>query len=413
VDDTITGATSGATGTVKRVLVRSGSWGASAEGIIIFESTSGTFSDNENIQVSAATKAVTNGVSAPVEFSPGGRYELLSHNFLASASGYRVYGVNGLDPAFEIDENLIVTPLPSKAEVDAPLFIQAYRGRLFLGFENGNVQFSVVGTPHSYVVSLGAGEIGSGAKLTGMISQVGGLIITSTRQTFILEGSSVSDFSLTIASDSTGAKAYTLQSLSRIYALDDRGIIQLDRTNVFGNFESASISRNIQPLVVQKRDIVTCSTVVRGTNQYRMYFSDGTAFATYPIETSDGANFHATVMDYKRPVLVISNTEDDTGSERIFFGSDDGYIYEDQRGTSFDGANIEAWVRLGFNNLESPRVRKRWRKAVFELDASGYLEMGVTPDLSYSEPTASLGTTKNLLGGAGSVRMGRSDGHGF
>lgn len=403
-NDTLTGLTSGATGTVKRVLLRSGTWGGSdAEGIIVIDVTSGTFQDNEALQVSAVTKATADGANVAIDFTVGSRFEMVSYNFQATAGGYSIYGCNGIDPAFMIDENELVCPLLSKATIDNPAFIQIYRNRLFLGFLNGSVQFSVVGTPHSFVVSLGAGELGVGSNLTGMVEQPGGLIITSTRQTFLLEGSSVADFNLTTASDSTGATAYTLQSLSRVYALDDRGIISLDRANVFGNFESASISRNIQPLVDQQRPKILGSAVVRSTNQYRLFFNDGTAFATYPVQTSDGYTFNATVLDYGRPVRVICNNEDASGNERIFFGSDDGYIYEDNRGTSFDGEPIEAWVRLAFANMQSPRIRKRWRKAVFEMDADGYLQVAVTPDLSYSSPDVARSRTQDVdvAGGGG------------
>lgn len=400
--DTITNGT--ATATVKRVLEVKGTLtGSDLEGYLIIDPVSGSFSEADTIKVGATVCATATSDATAIDFTPGSRFEMISHNFLGTDAGYRVFGCNGLDPAFEIDENDILTPLFSAATIDAPLFIQAYRGRLFLGFDNGAVQFSVVGTPHAYEVALGAGELSLGSKLTGMAPQPGGMILTSTRQTFILEGSGSSDFSLTVASDSTGATAYTLQSLSRIFALDDRGIIQLNRTQAFGNFESASVSRNIQKLVDRQRTKVTASTVVRATNQYRMFFSDGSAFATYPVETQQGSVFNATVLNYPAPVRVICNNEDDTGAERIMFGSDDGFVYEDQRGTSFDGEQIEAWVRLAFNHMKSPRVRKRWRKAVFELDGEGHVQMSVTPDLSYSSPDNAAGATESVTvaGGGG------------
>ena len=393
-----------ATAQVERVLTIKGTWsGGDMEGYLIIEPLTGSFSNADTIKIGAAVCATATSDAAQIIFSPGGRFEFISQNFLANDDGYRVYGCNGKDPAFEIDHNGVVTPLFSKAATDNPAFLQAYRNRLFLGFENGSAQFSVVGTPHSYEASLGAGEIGLGGRLTGMIEQPGGLILSSTRQTFILEGSGTADFNLTVASDSTGATAYTLQSLSRLYALDDRGIIRLDRTSAFGNFESAAVSRNIQKLVDRQRNKVTASTVMRASNQYRMFFNDGTGFAMYPIDTQNGAIFNATVLDYGRPVRVICNNEDDTGAERILFGSDDGYVYEDQRGSSFDGASIEAWVRLAFNNMKSPRVRKRWRKAVFELDGEGYVAMNVTPDLSYSSPANAAGVTQSMTiaGGGG------------
>lgn len=63
--DTITDATSGATAIVDQIVVSSGTWGGSdAAGTMILKDVSGTFGDNNNIQVSAATCAVADGASA-------------------------------------------------------------------------------------------------------------------------------------------------------------------------------------------------------------------------------------------------------------------------------------------------------------------------------------------------------------
>lgn len=400
--DLITNGT--ATALVKNVKLITGTWsGGNAVGYITVTSVSGTFAVGNDLKVGTTQKAKVAEAPRQVSFSAGGRVEMISYNFMGSESGFKVFGCNGIDPAFEIDENDVVTPLFSKATQDKPTFITAYRNRLFLGFDNGSVQFSVVGTPHSYEVSLGAGEIGVGSRITGLLPQPGGLIITSNRQTFILEGDNLQNFNLQVASDSTGAAAYTLQSLSRIYALDDRGIISLDRTQAFGNFESATLSRRIQKIVDAKRSKVIASSVVRYSNQYRLYFSDGTCLATYPLATEKTMSFHATVLEYPNPVTCIVNNEDLSGDERIMFGSTDGFVYEDHRGTSFDGQPIEAWVRLSFNHFKSPRVRKRWRKAVIELDGDGHIEMQVTPDISYSSPYVAPSMTQDAIatGGGG------------
>lgn len=64
--DQVDGATSGATGkALVDAVVESGSYGGSdAAGYLVLTDVSGTFQDNENLQVSAATKCVANGVAA-------------------------------------------------------------------------------------------------------------------------------------------------------------------------------------------------------------------------------------------------------------------------------------------------------------------------------------------------------------
>ena len=64
-DDVITGATSGATGVALRdATVDSGTWvGNDAAGELILYNVTGTFADDENLQVSASTVAVANGTA--------------------------------------------------------------------------------------------------------------------------------------------------------------------------------------------------------------------------------------------------------------------------------------------------------------------------------------------------------------
>lgn len=64
-DDTVTGATSGHTGiAVADAVVTAGTYGGGdAEGYLVLYNTTGVFQDNENLQVSAATKSTANGVA--------------------------------------------------------------------------------------------------------------------------------------------------------------------------------------------------------------------------------------------------------------------------------------------------------------------------------------------------------------
>lgn len=60
VGDTVTGATSGATATVTSVVLTAGSWGNSnAQGYLCVKNQSGTFQNNENLQVGGSNKAVS------------------------------------------------------------------------------------------------------------------------------------------------------------------------------------------------------------------------------------------------------------------------------------------------------------------------------------------------------------------
>jgi hypothetical protein len=72
------------------------------------------------------------------------------------------------------------------------------------------------------------------------------------------------------------------------------------------------------------------------------------------------------------------------GSEVMFFGSSDGVVYQMDKGTSFDGDEIERYAHFAFNFSGSPRGRKRYKHAEFEIQGEGYAEFNVRTELSYN-----------------------------
>lgn len=394
------------TAMVMRVLINSGSWtGGTAEGYFVIDPLSGSgFKKDAALKLGSASCATADSDVTQIALKPSGRFDFEAYNFKGSSDGFRVYAADGVNHAIEIDQNGLVVPIFSKDETDNPAHICEHNGRLFLGFNNGQVHHSVAGEPWNYSVALGAGQRGLGAPVTGLSSQSSGvLIMTTRRKTFVLQGSSNKDWVQNVAAETAGAYPHTLQTISDAFALDDRGVVQLSRTAAFGGFESGSITRKIQRLIDRLKPLAISSTVIRRLNQYWLFFSDGTGLAFYPINTADGMSVRVTQFDYGKAVRCICNAEDETGAERILFGSDDGFVYEAQRGTSFDGGKIESFVRLSFNHFKSPRVRKRWRKLLLELSADSNVSLSVTPDIDFSSPNISTPSTQVLksFGGGG------------
>lgn len=396
---TVTGLTSGATATVHRMVLHAGAWDGSAAGYLALTSVSGTFQDNEALQVGGATFATSASAATVFAFPIDGHYQFHNHNFFGGSATYRAYGCNGVGPGFEIDENEVVSPLlmPQTALGDQPTtntpkFIEEHRNYLFLGFPGGSLQHSVLGQPLTFNGFLGAAEFGLGDEITGLQSMAGAVLnITTRRQTRGLFGKTTSDWELKILGEETGGIAYTTQRLDTVYALDDLGITNLSRTDSFGDFVGATVSQLVQDLVNSKKAMVTTATVNRASNQYRVYFSDGTALVLYSPAGSFNAAQSRTKLPavqfgfLKYPVAVnrIYNIEDENGAEVTYFASTDGYVYKDQTGINFDGAEITSFCRLHFNNVGSPGTRKRYRKADLELEAPGTTELKFLADLSY------------------------------
>jgi hypothetical protein len=417
--DTITGGTSTETATVHRVILNggSGAWDAGGgSGYLVITGASGAFGAAETLEVSAVALATSTATQTTFAFSTGGVYRFHNHNFFGSSTSYRTYGCNGVDPAFEIDENGVVSPILMPVNPvtglsppnNTPFLVEEHRGHLFLMFPGGSLQHSEPGLPLSFSGFLGAGEFGLGDEGTSLNSVVGNvLIVSTTRETRGLFGTSAADWELRVVAEQSGSLLFASQKIDTVYSLDDLGITSVARSDQFGDFVTSTVSQQIQPMVISLRPSFNDSTIVRESNQFRLYFADGSFLIMYvPAGSLAQSRSNTTVRhsvsefgfgSYPTPVKYIYNTDDETGKERTYWVTEDatnqGFVYEDQIGRNFDGANIESYIRTAFNQVGSPSYRKRFRRADLELSAPQTLSLQFASDLTYGSAEVSSGLT--------------------
>lgn len=383
--DVVVGATSSATGTVARVVVESGSWATSdAVGRLIFASVSGTFTDNETLNVAASPKAVANGTQAAITLAKDGRYETVVANFGGGgAANQKLYGCDGENRAFEFDGTTFV-PISTGMSPDTPTHIAFHKQHLFLAF-NHSLQFSALGDPYSWEPLLGAGELAMNDIITNLLvmpgdQTTGALGVYTRSDTSILYGTSTADFKLTNFNTGTGAIAYSAQTLDQAYVLDDRGVIGMNATINFGNFLPTALTMNIRPFIQARRNLATASVVNREKSQYRIFFSDGSGLY---LTILNGKYLGAMPVQFSHPVLCAVEGEKPDGTETCFFGSSNGYVYRLDAGTSFDGGVIPSSFNLVINSMKSPRVLKRYRRASVEMTGDSYAAFAFGYDLGY------------------------------
>lgn len=383
---TITGATSGATAVLTRVMLESGSWAAgTAAGKFIFASQTGVFVA-ENINVGASLNLATvAGNGTAITLLPGGRYEFEITNFGGTPNSRRIYGVDGINRGFEFD-GTVFCPIKTGMSPDTPLHVAEHKKHLFYSF-GGSAQHSGIGTPYSWTLLSGAAELAQGDTITGFVSQPGSeaggaLSIFSRNRISMLYGSSSANWNLTTYATEAGAVAYSLQLIGLTMLLDDRGLTTLQTTTAFGNFQSAILSQRLQDWVVSKRTKVLSSCVVRDKNQYRLFFNDN--YALYV--TMDGKKLRGMMQIlFNDPVKCIWSGEMNDGSEAVYFGSSAGVVYQMEKGTSFDGDDIEWYVDLAFNHSRTPRMRKRYKHGMLEIQGDGYAHFFVSATIGYGK----------------------------
>jgi hypothetical protein len=93
-------------------------------------------------------------------------------------------------------------------------------------------------------------------------------------------------------------------------------------------------------------------------------------------------------------VNTVSNANDEAGAERILIGSGTGYVYEMERGRSFDGEVKPSWLRTAYAYLETPNFRKKFMRASVGVIISG--KATVQMDADYSLGSSDVLNTRTI-----------------
>jgi len=318
--------------------------------------------------------------------APNGTYEFQSYNF---ATGLKMYGVSGTHKAFQWD-GTTWTDITTGMATDTPSHLACHKKHLFLSF-SGSLQFSPVGNPTGvWTVVTGAQEINIGDPITAIRPLPGGVLgIWSRNATNILSGSAASDWLVSALSEygnQIGCIAGTLQQVgSRTIYLDDRGLTDLYTSQNFGDFQDATITDSVQSLIDSIKPDVPCSLAVRNKGQYRIFSENG-----YALSATFSKGRLLGVMRSKYPLTIrcACASEDSSGNEVLYFGSDDGYVYvmDDEDADDFDGTAVQASMRLAFTPFNAPSTKKRYRKVVLTTNARDNSNISVKPTYQFDDP---------------------------
>jgi len=383
----------GVTATINRVVVESGSLpsGVNTGRLIISGRAGGNFAAGAATSTGAGALTLS-AVQTAITLLPGGRYKFVTNTFGGGANTKKLYGADGVNRGFEFDGTVFV-PIATGMAADTPTLVYPHKNHLFFSFA-GSLQHSGIGTPYVWSVVSGSSELALGDIITGLMQQAGSdttaaLTVTTRNTIAILYGTSSADWKLIHYKKEVGALAHTIQQVGHTMMLDDRGITKLETTLAYGNFTDATMSERIRSWLTDKtllntqNILPTESVAVQSKNQYRIYFSDGSAIYATIFNTGEGTD--AAFMPQLLPNVVrcMSSEEDSYGSINLYFGSDSGHIYQMDHGTSFDGADIEAYIDLAYNSSKTPGVNKEYIKGTFEVFGSGYSEVSLGYLLGY------------------------------
>lgn len=377
-----------ASATIQRVLIEDGTIGASsASGTFVITTPNLGFAAGD-ATTSSGTTLTLSGAQTPIVIQPGGDYQFSKYNFAGQLVTRRIYGCDGLNQAFEFD-GTTYAPINTGAEPLVPSHIWGHKEHLFLAYQSSLV-FSGPGTPFRYSAVDGGGEIATGDTITEMLTLPGAqataaLGVWMLSSTGILYGTDIATFNFVLYNFGTGSNSRSAQNLYDSFVFADIGVVGLQTSLNYGNFTSASLTKNIQPFIDLQRTKISASAVQRSKGQYRVFFRDGYGLW---MTFSNQSYLGAAIVQFPNAVGCIDNDTDASGAEVTYFGSSDelGYVYQLDTGPSFDGATITAYFVPAWDYIKSPRWLKTFRRASIEIEGNAYAAISFNYALGDNSP---------------------------
>jgi len=387
--EVVTQAVSGATGVIKAVGVTSGSFsGGNAAGRLYIKSVTGTFDATNTLSAPSTATGTSSSLLLADALPIGGKYEFRNYNFGGAIASYSMWGCSGVGRGFRYDgtdfAHVHVTGLTDA--LDKPEHLHTHKKQLFFSFL-ASLQHSGIGTPMVWNAVFGASELATGDVITSLKDQPGDILgVFNRNRTYLLYGDDVNNWDLVNFHLERGAIEWSVQDLGWSFYADDRGVQNLSQTDAYGDLKLAAISDRIDPLYQKQKLLIIDSVRIKAKNQYRIFYSDksGLLMRWDNDSTAAGGMRHKFMaFEYLNKVESICAEEDTNGLERTFFGSDDGFVYEAEKGESFDGADIEYFLRTSFCHCKTPRQKKRFHKATIQVDGAETPPMAFSPEFSY------------------------------
>ncbi|NIB43816.1 hypothetical protein HBA55_29710 [Pseudomaricurvus alkylphenolicus] len=340
--------------------------------------------------------------------SPDGTYRFVNYAFSGTK---KMYGASGTHQAFEFD-GTTWTDVSTGMPTDTPSEIWAHKNHLVLSFDN-STQISPVGAPTgSWTLRSDATELLMRDTVTGYSTMPNGSLgIYTATSIVLLAGTSFDDW---VASEmveygnNAGAMAGTIQAMgSNIRFVDSRGVTDFARSQSNSDFYESIISHDMDKTIEGRWGRAIASTVVREKGQYRVFFSDGSGL----ILVFNGPEVMITPLQWPDVVRCVVNTEDSSGTEVIYFGTDDGKVYQMESGRSFGGEAIRAVAAPAYWHQDAKSQIKRYRRLWLDLGKTGNNSLTVMPRYitdTAEIPSASSPTVSKSGATLGSAILGKA-----
>lgn len=314
----------------------------------------------------------------------GGKVSAQDFNFDGTHKIIFVDGSN-IPAIFEDDTDTLSFPTGYPSDVIGGEHVEVYKQHVFIA--KGNIlSFSAPYDETDFSVASGGGNISIGHTITGLKVFRDQLFIFSRNNIQRLVGTSVADFQLIPITEDIGCiSGDTIQEVGGdVMFLAADGLRLLGATDRIGDFSinlpSQTIEKDILDFINNYSTFT--SLVVRRKAQYRLLgysVSENMETTKGILGTRFPENFQwAETRGIKAHVADGRYVPD---FELIVFAADDGYIYQLESGSSFDGGNIQAIYESPFMPIDDPKTRKTLYSVALYVDSGGAFKVDF--DLNY------------------------------
>lgn len=393
--DIIRGVTSGAQGVVVQIAAA----GADRKsGTLALKTVAGAFAADEMLRLSTSVVDLAKVVSASSDLTikPGGTYQVVSYNFYGDSIPETMYFANGVGPAWAFTGDSLMPIRTGLSDADEkPAFAVIHDDHLWLGYDYGMVQASVIGEPLSFDGALGAASFALGSKTSNLLTGPGALLATTQHNIQVIYGKDPKDFRKETITKQLSALPFTAGYLGVGLVMTTAGITALNRIDAYGNFQDAVVSDNVRKEMRKlAADGVTTAMVHRDEGYYMLFGAKG---LNYLMAQSGNQSTGIMPFDWDRVVRYASMNE-----KHLYFTDDSGYVFEGLIGATHDGQPREWYLQTSYAHQGMPMRRKRYRRVI--LSCSSFEPFRFNISTVYSKGSVDVAGSDNqvnTLGGGG------------
>jgi hypothetical protein len=301
--------------------------------------------------------------------------------------------VDGANAPATYDDSTFTVLNDAPADVKGASFVSNFKNALFFG-KGTNLNFTAPYTDNDFSVANGAGAINIGSPITGLEVFRDQLIIFTEVSIQRLVGNTIADFTLQPVTNDIGCiESDTIQEVGGdIMFLAPDGLRLLSATDRIGDFGlgvvSKAIQDNLTTFISANTNFSSC--VIREKSQYRIlgYNNNITQENAQGIIATQFAEQGGANMQYAETRGIRAYVADSNyhlNTEVVVFANNDGYLYQMESGSDFDGTAITITFATPFIPIEDPRVRKTFYKIFLYTDPQGSVAFDLSLKLDFDE----------------------------